>query len=120
MGAITKRHRKFVEKPNTWPNMTFAERLKETREDKQLKQHDMARFCGIAVGTYANWEQGRVQTPVNYLPILADTLNVSTDYLLGFSKKQEAERIAERFLCLPEKTQEIMLQLIEILAEKRA
>lgn len=98
--------------------MTFAERLKETREDKRLKQRDIAKICGIAVGTYANWEQGRVQTPINYLPKLADTLNVSTDYLLGVSKKQESERITKRFFCLPNKTQEIILKLIDILAEK--
>lgn len=37
----------------------FSERLKELRQDKMFSQKQLADKLGIAVSTYANWEQGR-------------------------------------------------------------
>ena len=98
--------------------MTFAERLKELREDHGLHQYDVAEICGIATASYSNWEQGRVQPPINQLPVLAETFDVSTDYLLGVSKNQYGERIANRIHCLPEKVKDTILKLIFILENK--
>lgn len=37
----------------------FSQRLKELREEKELSQKEVAARLGVAVSTYANWEQGR-------------------------------------------------------------
>ncbi len=37
----------------------FSKRLKELRDEKELSQKEVAELLGVAVSTYANWEQGR-------------------------------------------------------------
>lgn len=38
---------------------SFADRLRELREEKKLSQNHVAAFLNIPVSTYANWEQAR-------------------------------------------------------------
>ncbi len=37
----------------------FSTRLKEIREERKLSQKTVSERLGVAVSTYANWEQGR-------------------------------------------------------------
>lgn len=37
----------------------FSNRLKTLRQEKQYSQKEVAEKLGVAVSTYANWEQGR-------------------------------------------------------------
>ena len=108
---------KETEKPVTF-GKTFGTRLKELREDKGLRQNDMAKICGIAVASYANWEQGRALPPLNQIPVLADFFEVSTDYILGVSKKEAADRLASRMQNLPEDSRAIVQSLVDKLMEK--
>ena len=96
----------------------FGKRLKELREDRGLRQNDMAKVCGIAVASYANWEQGRTLPPINQIPVLADFFEVSTDYILGVSKKEAADRLASRMQNLPEDSRAIVQSLVDKLMEK--
>lgn len=98
---------------------TFGKRLKELRESRDLRQNDLAKACGVAVASYANWEQGRALPPINKIPVLADFFGVSADYLLGVSKKQAAEELMERMGGLSEKSRNIVLALIDELLEKK-
>ena len=100
-------------------NGTFSKRLKELREGKGLRQSDMAKLCGIAVPSYSNWEQGRALPPLAQIPVLARFFGVSADYLLGISKQDATERLVERMQSLPEKSQRIVLALIEDMLEKK-
>ena len=58
-------------------------RLKEIREDKDLKQNDVAKVLGIKQQQYSEYEIGKRLIPINYLSDLADFYNTSIDYLLG-------------------------------------
>lgn len=58
-------------------------RLKEIREDKDLKQSEVAKFLGIKQQQYSEYEIGKRLIPINYLSDLADLYNTSIDYLLG-------------------------------------
>ncbi len=40
----------------------FSARLKEIRDERKLSQKAVSEKLGVAVSTYANWEQGR-RTP---------------------------------------------------------
>ena len=59
------------------------QRLKEIREDKDLKQSDVAKVLGIKQQQYSEYEIGKRLIPINYLSALADFYNTSIDYLLG-------------------------------------
>lgn len=42
----------------------FSERLKDLRQEKGLSQKSVANKLGVAVSTYANWEQGRTEPSI--------------------------------------------------------
>lgn len=58
-------------------------RLRELREDQDLKQKDIAAYLAIHQTTYSDYELGALNVPVAVLHKLADYYDVSVDYLLG-------------------------------------
>lgn len=65
----------------------FFKRLRDLREDNDLKQTEVAEYLGIAQTVYSRYERGFQTIPVEHLLRLADFYNVSTDYLLGRTDK---------------------------------
>ena len=61
----------------------YQNRLRDLREDHDLKQKDMAQFLQIHQTTYSDYELGKLNIPVPALHTLADFYGVSVDYLLG-------------------------------------
>ena len=61
----------------------YANRLRDLREDKDLKQKDLARILQIHQTTYSDYELNRLNVLVTALHTLADFYEVSIDYLLG-------------------------------------
>ena len=61
----------------------YANRLRDVREDKDLKQKDLAQILQIHQTTYSDYELNRLNVPVSALHTLADFYEVSVDYLLG-------------------------------------
>ncbi|MGN0107443.1 MAG: helix-turn-helix domain-containing protein [Hominilimicola sp.] len=61
----------------------YFHRLKDLREDKDLKQKDIADMLGIQQTVYSRYERGFQNIPLEFLLQLADFYNTSTDYLLG-------------------------------------
>lgn len=57
-------------------------RLREIREDKDLRQVDIAKKINIPQKTYSNYETGINDIPTDILKALANYYNVSIDYLL--------------------------------------
>jgi transcriptional regulator with XRE-family HTH domain len=47
---------------------TLAEHLKKRRLDRGLRQKDVARELGVNFRTYENWEQGKYEPEVRFLP----------------------------------------------------
>lgn len=58
-------------------------RLKQMRENKNLKQVDIANVLGVKQQQYSEYEIGKRLIPIDYLSALADFYNTSIDYLLG-------------------------------------
>lgn len=69
--------------------LPFAERLKEARNLKHVKQREMAEYLQIGLRSYQNYEGGQREPDFKTLVALADFLDVSTDYLLGRTNRQE-------------------------------
>ena len=65
----------------------FFRRLRDMREDNDLKQTDVAAYLGIAQTVYSRYERGFQTIPVEHLLRLAELYKVSTDYLLGRTDK---------------------------------
>lgn len=65
--------------------LDFANRLKELRKSKKLKQTDMAEILDITARHYQKMEYGKVNVPALTLIALADYFDVSLDYLVGRS-----------------------------------
>ena len=63
-------------------------RLKDLREDRDIKQKDIAEYLHIKQNTYSQYENGQRQLPIDILIKLSEYYNVSTDYILGISKEK--------------------------------
>ncbi len=64
-------------------------RLKDLREDHDLKQSDVAKILNISQVSYGRYELGISEPTIESLIKLADFYNVSLDYLVGRSKTKE-------------------------------
>lgn len=58
-------------------------RLRDLREDRELKQKDLAAFLGCTQTAYSRYELESRDIPTDVLHQLADYYNTSIDYLLG-------------------------------------
>ena len=65
------------------------ERIRGLREDRDLKQEDIARVLNCTQACYSNYENGKRDIPTEVLQSLADFYNVSTDYLLGRTNEKK-------------------------------
>ena len=58
-------------------------RLKEIREDRDLKQSDIAKILKISQVQYSRYETGIRLIPLDKIAILSSFYNTSVDYLIG-------------------------------------
>ena len=58
-------------------------RLRDLREDRDLKQKQLADLLQVHQSTSSDYELGRLNIPIATLHKLADFYGVSTDYLRG-------------------------------------
>lgn len=60
----------------------FGERLNQTRKEKGFTAQQMADALGTGIRNYRKYESGDAKPTIEGLVLIADILNVSTDYLL--------------------------------------
>lgn len=72
----------------------LTKRLRDTREDKDLSQNDVARILGMKYQQYQNYERGKREMPLHHLKTLCKFYNITADYFLGFTK--EAKPLPKR------------------------
>ncbi len=58
-------------------------RIRDLREDNDLKQKDIAEYLMCDQSLYSKYERGERPLPLEYAEKLADYYGVSVDYLLG-------------------------------------
>lgn len=63
--------------------MKYFERLKDVREDRDLKQTDIAKLLQTTQQQISRWETGEQMMGIDKYIKLAVYYNVSVDYLLG-------------------------------------
>ncbi len=62
---------------------TMYQRIRDLREDNDLKQRQLADFLNCSQQVYSNYELGQRDIPTDVLIRLSNFYNVSIDYLLG-------------------------------------
>ena len=69
----------------------YYEILRELREDRDLKQADIAAVLGTTQQVYSRYENGVNEMPIRHLRSLCQYYRVSADYVLGLSSFTDAE-----------------------------
>ncbi|MBO6309466.1 MAG: helix-turn-helix transcriptional regulator [Oribacterium sp.] len=68
--------------------MPYYKRIRDLREDSDLKQRQLAEYLGCSQRVYSNYERGDLDIPTEILIKLAQFHNTSVDYLLGLTDEK--------------------------------
>lgn len=71
--------------------MKLAERLKELRKERDLRQEQIAVAIDVGMSTYCRYEQGKREPNASVLWRMADYYDVTVDYLLGRSDRRKID-----------------------------
>ena len=76
-------------------------RIRDLREDRDMRQSDLAKATGIDQRTISNYETGKTSPDAESLIALADFFDVTIDYLLGrsnynFSSEKKKTKLIEQ------------------------
>lgn len=63
--------------------MTLTERMRSTREDRDLYQKEIAKILDITTQQYQLYESGQRELKLHQLEKLCIFYNISADYFLG-------------------------------------
>ena len=64
-------------------------RMKEIREDAELKQKDVAQIMNVTKGSYSMWECGADTIPLRRLNDFCNHFDVSIDYVTGLTDRKK-------------------------------
>ena len=103
----------------------FGRRLKELREEKDMKQSDLAKILECSSSAIGMYEQGRRYVDLDGLKKIAEYFDVSADYLIGRTdiKKfedfpPEVKRVANLFSSIEKSKADSLEKLIRELLKK--
>ena len=68
------------------------QRIRDLREDRDLKQKQLAEYLNCSQQVYSNYELGQRDIPTDILIKLATFYNVSIDYILGLTSNPKRNR----------------------------
>ena len=68
------------------------QRIRDLREDRDLKQQQLADFLNCSQQVYSNYELGQRDIPTDILIKLSSFYNVSVDYLLGLTSNPKRNK----------------------------
>lgn len=107
---------------STPPSTIFPERLRSAREYRGLTQGELAIRASLQPSAISHFETGTRKPSFDNLRLLADTLDVTTDYLLGrvaeFKDLAGADKLHRHYSKLHEDDRRFADDLITHLASK--
>ncbi len=68
------------------------QRIRDLREDHDLKQREIAAYLNCSQRSYSNYELGQRDIPTDILIKLAQYYNVSVDYILGLTNNPKRNK----------------------------
>src|SRR6266481_3874940 len=109
-------------KESSRPSERFPERLRAAREKRGLNQGDLAERAGLQPSAISHFETGTRKPSFDNLRLLADMLDVTTDYLLGrvaeFKDLAGADELHRHYNKLQGSDRKVADELITMLASK--
>jgi len=66
--------------------------LREIREDKDIRQKDIAAYLNVSQNTYSQYENGVISLTAEVLIKISDFYNVSIEYLLDRTNNPNINR----------------------------
>ena len=73
---------------------SFVDRFNEIVEQKRISQSELARKSGITQSSISDWLKGKYLPKQDKVHLLAQALNVSPSYLMGWDDEED-DRITE-------------------------
>lgn len=67
-------------------------RIRDLREDRDLKQRHLAEYLNCSQQVYSNYELGQRDIPTDVLIRLSQFYNVSVDYILGLTSNPKRNK----------------------------
>ena len=67
----------------------YYQRFRDLREDRDLKQKDIAAVLDISIQQYSLYERGDREIPFHHAITLAKFYNVSLDYIAGLTNNKK-------------------------------
>lgn len=68
------------------------QRIRDLREDKDMKQRQLAEYLNCSQQVYSNYELGQRDIPTDVLIRLSEFYNVSVDYILGLTNNPKRNK----------------------------
>lgn len=69
--------------------MIYTKRMRDTREDNDELQKDIAMILNITTQQYQLYESGQRKLPIDKLIIFCKYYKISADYILGLTDKMK-------------------------------
>ena len=68
------------------------QKIRDLREDRDLKQREVAAYLNCSQRVYSNYELGQRDIPTDVLIRLSNLYDVSVDYLLGLTSNPKRNK----------------------------
>jgi len=74
-------------------NIKIGAKIKELRTRENITQQQLAEILGVTNQAVSKWEGENGYPDIEYIVLLADYFNVTTDYLLGYAGSKKRHKI---------------------------
>ena len=92
--------------------MKYVETIKNLRNDKDIKQYEIAKEIGVSSKTYSMYENEYRNIPIKNLDKILIKFNISLDYILELSKEKNYENLKRiNFKTYAKRIKEIRIEL---------
>ncbi len=103
-------------------------RIRDLKEDKDLKQSDIAKIINMSDKQYARYERGETDVPLQVAIALADFYKVSLDYIAGRTNDKrgltrselsdEETELIKKYRSLSEGGRNRILERMDVISEQ--
>lgn len=67
--------------------MRYTDRIRSLREDRDLRQADVAKLLNVGQKTYSDYELGKTRLPLESMLLLAKFYDVDVNYICGLTDR---------------------------------